>query len=273
MNTLSDEHVTRLVAKANPVPEFDGADVVDAVWARLDGAFATEVVVPLRRRRRRIAITGAVIAAVAALTAAAPFIVTRTGIWNEPEWVSAGGPGEIYRLDGTDFAGELDALTADIPFPDEASRAVYLDWMAFDAANAGPNTAASTGALRAEAARGAVCAWIDAWQSATASGDEAAVQRSADAIAGSLRWPAVLDVDPQPAVNGDEVDDGSRGPTVFGYLPVFVDATAAGDPKALAEAADDSSYCGNAERPRVDSGARRPRERPASPAATAPGER
>ena len=75
--------MTHLIAAADPLPDSDLTLDVTQGWARLEAKLEAEpdaVVVPLRRRHRRYAVTGA-IAAAGARTAGAPFIVTRTGVW------------------------------------------------------------------------------------------------------------------------------------------------------------------------------------------------
>lgn len=245
MNQLSDGQLTRLVADADPLPAGGRGPTIEGAWARIDAELSAgpdAVVVPLRRRRRRLAILGAVIAAVVALTAAAPFIATRTGVWNAPEWISAGGPGELYRLNGSDFPEQIDQLTTDIPFPDEASHSAYLAWMVYDAADSGDDTAATTGALRAEMARGAICAWADTWQAAHASGDTAAEQRSSQALADAVNWPAVTDVDPHPSTH-DKTPEGVITSTVFGYLPEIAAAAADGSAQRVDSMLEKSSFC------------------------------
>ena len=237
--------MTHLIAAADPLPDSDLTLDVTQGWARLEAKLEAEpdaVVVPLRRRHRRYAVTGAIAAAVA-LTAAAPFIVTRTGVWNTPEWVPAGGAGENYRLDGTDFPSELARLAADIPFPDDAARQASLAAIVANAA-ALRSSEAATGALRAEIARGAICTWTMTWKDADATGRVAAVT----ALRGALTWPAVTDVDPKPAIDGYRADSGTA-PTVFGYLPGVIDAAASGDSERLDALVDESGYCAVLTRP------------------------
>lgn len=240
----NDEQLTRLVAGADPLPEADHTEAVERVWSQLETELRNdEVVVPLRRPRRRVVVAGAVVAAVA-LTAAAPFIAARTGEWNTPEWISAGGPGEFYRLDGTDFGVELEKLSADIPYPDEAGRSEVLRRMVEDLGGGTEPAEASTGALRADVARGAICAWSRSWQAANTAGDTTARRTSVEALKGALGWTAVTDVDPRPAIDGD-VDSGFglSGPTVFGYLPGIIDTVTAGDAASLDSLLDESAYC------------------------------
>jgi hypothetical protein len=183
------------------------------------------------------------IAAVAALTAAAPFIATHTGQWNRPEEVSVGGPGENYRLNGSDFAQSLAALSSDIPFPDEVSRATVQANMVAQAKR-DKDTQESTGALRADLARGAICAWERTWQAANNAGDQSRRRAATEALSGALTWSAVTDVDPHPSIDGYAGDNGPA-PTVFGDLPGMVEAAQQGRAKALADRLKNASsgYC------------------------------
>lgn len=256
---LSEDQLDQLIAAADPAPGSPDATVLDEAWARLTADADAGVATPFRRRSRLIRV-GVVIAAVAALTAAAPFIATRTGEPNPPEWVSAGGPGEQYRLNGTDFAQQLAALGTDIPYPDQAGREQVLDNMVTELGGR-ESAEASTGALRADLARGAICAWARTWQAANSADDTQLRRTSTDALAGALTWTAVTDVDPHPSIDGDKTDAGS-GPTVFGDLPGIVRAARHNDPTALAEGLTANTYyCAYNDRrqPRVT-------EEPSSPA-------
>lgn len=244
MNQTDDDgRVARLVEAANPVPGAVLTSELDEVWARIEADLDSVQVVADRSRRHRFVIMGVAVAAVAALTAAAPFIATKSGVWNTPEWISAGGPGQEYRLNGSDFAVELAKLGTDIPYPDEASRNRILTNVVEGLGGGGAEDAvATTGALRAELARGAICAWTHTWQDADAANDTSRRAASATALAGALTWSAVTDVDPKPAIDG-EVDAGVRYPTVFGYLPGIVEAAAKGQVKLLASRVEESAYC------------------------------
>ena len=250
MNDANDA-LTQLLAGADPSPADNDATVVDRAWAAIEGELLDDpVVTPLRKaaRLRRAGVVGAVAVVALAASAGAAFIATRTGEQNPPEWVSAGGPGEIYRLDGTDFASELAELAVDVPYPDEATRAAGLAAIVADFARLTEPAAASTGALRAELARGAICYWSIAWQEATTDDGRAT---AVTGLRSALAWPAVTDVDPKPAIDGYP-SDGGPAPTVFGYLPGIIDAAASGDAAELADVLDESAYCAVVTRPPVD---------------------
>lgn len=235
-----ERQASQLLAAANPSPKPDNNVELDQVWARIDADLDSGQVAP-GSRRRRVAIVGVAIAAVAALTAAAPFIATKTGVWNTPEWIPAGGPGEEYRLDGTDFGTELARLGADIPYPNEASRNRIMANM-IDDFSGDESTVATTGTLRANLARGAICSWSHSWQEADAAADKAKRDASTKSLSSALTWPAVTDVDPKPAIDGDATDSGT-GPTVFGYLPGIIDAANRGDAASLDSQIEESAWC------------------------------
>ncbi|MFT4216269.1 MAG: hypothetical protein QM619_03670 [Micropruina sp.] len=238
------QRVAQLIAAADPHPQQDDGDTLALVWSRIEPELHEPATpVPLRRGRRW-AITGAVVTAVAALTAAAPFIATRTGVWNAPEYVSVGGPGEEYRLQGTDFASELAALGADIPYPDQASRDAVRQHMIADLTEGTEPASATTGALRTDLAKGSICAWMRTWTTATEAGRRADSAAALAALRGAPSWTAVTDVDPRPRIDG-EVDAGTgvRNPTVFGYLPAIIKAAESNDRAGLAELAEASAYC------------------------------
>lgn len=242
-----DDTLTRLIADADPLPNADDPAVADRAWAVVAAELAEDpAVTPMRRpsRLRRAGVVGAVAVVALAASAGTVYIATRTGEQNPPEWVSAGGPGEEYRLDGTDFAAELAKLATDIPFPDDVARQAALKAIVADLTGGDEPAVASTGALRAELARSSICTWTIAWQDADATGRDAATA----ALRGALSWPAVTDVDPKPAIDGDQTDFGT-GPTVFGHLPGIVDAAASGDEARLEEAVDESAYCAVLTRP------------------------
>lgn len=264
MNDI-DETLNRLIADAEPLSGASDPGLVDRAWAAVEAELRDHPMAPLRRpnRWRQSGVVGAVAAVALAASAAAVFVATRTGVQNPPEWVSAGGPGEEYRLDGTDFAAELAELGVDVPYPSEAARRGSLKAIADDAARSSGQ--ASTGALRAEIARGAICTWTMAWQHA---GNAAERETVVTALRGALTWPAVTDVDPEPAIDGDPSDTGS-GPTVFGHLPGIIKAAADNDAEGLAAVVDESAYCAILTRPSATPAIPAPgRESTSTPAAT-----
>jgi hypothetical protein len=240
---LSEHQLDHLITAADPSRGTPDARVLEQTWTGVRTDLDTGAAVPFRRRSRLIRV-GIGVAAVAALTAAAPFIATRTGHWNEPEWISAGGPGEEYRLNGTDFAQQLAALGTDIPFPDGPSRQKVLGNMVAEYSGGHEDAAMTTGALRADLARGAVCAWARMWTAANAAGDTRQRDAAVDALAGALTWTAVTDVDPHPSIDGEKTAVGNY-PTVFGDLPGIIDAARHREPATLADRLENgaSAYC------------------------------
>lgn len=245
-----DDALTRLVAEADPMPQGDDPGSVDRAWAMVEAElFDDPVVTPFRRgsRWRRVGVVGVVAAVALAASAGAVYISTRTGEHNPPESVAAGGLGENYRLNGTDFAAELATLAADVPYPNEAARSASLAAIVRDATRNDEPSQASTGALRAEIARGAICAWTVSWQSSHTTKDR---RTATTGLRGAMSWPAVTDVDPKPSIDGYRSDAGPA-PTVFGHLPGIIAAAASGDKAAVAAALEESAYCAVTDRPTV----------------------
>jgi hypothetical protein len=266
MNDI-DDALSRLVAEADPLPPTDDLATVDRAWAAVQAELLDDaVVVPLRRPTKKLRLAGTIAAvAVVALAASAgsAFIATRTGVWNTPEWIPAGGPGEAYRLDGTDFGSELAQLAVDVPYPSEAARQTNLKAIVDQYGGArGQQVQMHTGALRAELARGAICAWTHTWQDADTDDQRLA---ATTALRGAMSWPAVTDVDPKPAIDGAKTDFG-MGPTVFGHLPGVIAAAASGDKELLKTEVLESAFCAVTDSPPPDAGM--PEPAPSGPAAT-----
>lgn len=232
-----DRILTELVAKADPQPDPDLA-TVEQVWSQLaaETSRATPMIRP--KRWRPPLVLGSVVAVALAASAAAIFIPTRTGIQQPAAEVEAGGPGEVWRLDGTDFAEQLAKISTDIPFPSAEDRAAALSRLAAESAQDGSDhdVSSTTGAIRAEVARRAICSWTVEWS------DETERPRATAELRGALSWPAVTDVDPHPAMDGDHAD-GGNGPTVFGQLPGIVAAAEAADASALQAGVKESGWC------------------------------
>lgn len=245
MNPL-DEAVDQLVTGADPSLAAAQHDTLDDVWLRIESEIDQEQASgrPARRRRIVLATVGA-LGAVVALSAAAPIIATRTGLYLPQNEVAMGGPGEVYDLGGSDLPAQLATLSSDIPYPDQASRSTVIAAMAgeFTAKNpTGERVTSTTGALRADLAKGAVCSWAHRWQAAKASNDVTGRQAAATALQGALTWSAVTDVDPQPAIDGESTDAG-KGPTIFGYLPGIIKATSTSNTGELDRLLIESGYC------------------------------
>lgn len=94
------DHIDRLLAEAAPQPAAE-PETLQQAWALVEAELNSDhVVVPLRRSRRRIAVVGAVAAAVA-LTAAAPFIATQPRPRHDRWIAQPRSPGVHHRLDPT----------------------------------------------------------------------------------------------------------------------------------------------------------------------------
>lgn len=209
------DRMTDLLRKANPEPDAPDKRELECIWHEVDAA--THGAHSLaQQRRKRLKALGATGATVALLSAGAMVVETRTGQVTEPEFVAAGGPGELYRLDGTDLPERLGKLAADIDFPDEATRSKAVE-VQLGFADKAAGGLQSTGALNADLARGAICAWGRSWMAADAAGDEATKASSATALREALTWPAVTAVDPQPSMTGY---DGDGGPTATAFGPL-----------------------------------------------------
>ncbi|MFT3862012.1 hypothetical protein [Micropruina sp.] len=231
------ERLDRLIAGADPLPICDDQEPVEHAWARVHAALDVDpVVVPLPRRWQRPAVLVGALSVALATSAAAIAISTRTGIENPAADVPLSGPGEVWRLDGTDFAARLTELSSDIPFPDQVSRRTSVSRLAAEAGEAGHDAQATTGALRGNLAKEAICAWATTWA------DPSTRSAATTALRGAIAWPAVTDLDPAPAVDGYPGDDGSQ-PTVFGYLPGIIDAAASNNAKQFNAAVDESGWC------------------------------
>ena len=233
-----DEAITRLIATAEPLHTLDNQPALDRAWTTIHAEMiAGPVVVPLRRRwRRPAAVIGAVSIALAA-SAAAVVISTRTGTENPAAEVPLSGPGEVLRLDGTDFASQLTTISADIPFPTQASRKDAITRLADEAAGAGHDAQTTTGTVRGNLAKEAICAWATTWHNT----DTRAT--ATNALQGALTWTAVTDLDPSPSIDGYAGDNGNQ-PTVFGYLPGIVKAATKGNTTHFTNAVDASGWCG-----------------------------
>lgn len=266
-----DDALTRLVAGADPAPTTPAeSPTVDRAWAVIEAELRDDpAVTPLRRpvRLRRTAVVGAVTTVALAASAASAYIATRTGVWNTPEWIAAGGPGEAYRMDGTDLPSELAKLATDIPYPNEAAREASLKAIVEQmGGERGKQVAMHTGALRAELARGAICSWTIIWRDAGTADEKSA---AVTALRGAMTWPAVTDVDPLPSIDGAKTDYG-MGPTIFGHLPGLIDAAADGDEQRLKTEIVESAFCAVTDGPAPDASADPPppTDAPVIPVAT-----
>lgn len=232
------DRMTDLLRDADPVPDAADEDVLESVWLEVEAATHGAHSLAQRRRKRLIAVAASG-TTIVLLSAGALVIDTRTGQVAEPEYVAAGGPGELYRLDGTDLPQRMSELAAEINFPDEATRAQAVEVQVGFAEKAGSGQT-STGALNANLARGAICAWGRSWLAADASGDEVARTRSADVLREALAWPAVTAVDPQPSMTGYDGDAGPV-PTGFGPLVALNQALPAAD--TFSSTLEESGWC------------------------------
>ncbi len=205
MDAGSTERLDQLVRHTTPDVAPAAPDELHRTWDRI----AHIVAAPEPRRPRRRA--GWVAAAVGALAvgtagvAGAGVLQARTGEAVPTEEVPLAGPGEWLVPAGDDFDQVIADETADIPFPDEASRTAALAYQSEDFEKDATDTRLSSGALRSWVAKQAICAWSNAWAGGLTAGDAAAADRAAGALTEAAGWPAVTAVDPHPSAEKKEV--------------------------------------------------------------------
>lgn len=156
-----------------------------------------------------------------------------------------GGPGERLDPAASDYGAVIDEVTADVSFPDDASRVIARDEEVSSHRGEAPGTGAvSTGAVRFWTARAAVCAWANEWVAASDAGDAAATARAAAMLEEAPDWPAVTDLDPQQTIQrrwmrstdaetGADTSSWVMDNTPAGYVPLVREAAADGDRAAL----------------------------------------
>lgn len=135
----------------------------------------------------------------------------------DAEDVRLGGPGERLDPGAADYGAVVAQETADIPFPDAASRRFAVQDQVHDARFAVPGKeSVASGALRAWVADAALCAWSNQWAAATRDGDGAVRDEAIRMIHEAPTWPAVTDLDPHPFVRWETVEslDGNGRRTV-----------------------------------------------------------
>lgn len=222
----TDTH-DRLLAEAAPeVGEPSEADL-QRIWRRVDlDDGATR-----RRRRVRVGVAagiGAVVLGTSGLAVAERYSA-RTGEGpSDAEDLRLGGPGERLGMAAPDFGAVIVEETTDIPFPDDASRALALRQQVEDARGAQADEFVSTGAIRAWVADQAVCSWSNQWAAATRDGDEEARAEAIAMIQDAPGWPAVV-----------EINTGQ-----FAYLARLGVAVEGSEPAAVARVlAEHNGYC------------------------------
>ena len=140
----------------------------------------------------------------------------------------------------------MEQRARDIPFASAAARTtavreIYaLDHKGGTAAD-GTHVETTTGALRAEIARAAICSFEADWHLADAARDNERRSRATSSLVAALSWPAVTDVDPHPTMTLPS-EIGPQAST-FGYLVDMATAAKAGDAAKLTAATDASSFC------------------------------
>lgn len=245
-----------LVRAADPQPERH--EVSPDVWRRVRTDIAAEASASgqpgrhlvgtstwkqrLPRTPRQAAVAALIVAGLSGsgVAVAKTYLATRTGEKATVAWeISAGGPGEYLRMDGSDFSQVVRELSSDIPFPSEASR---------DVAIAGPkpgmkeaDTLISEGAQRAELARYAICSWADEW-AATRQSDPQRAAKAQKELKKAVNWPAVTAVDPNPSMDGYQGDRGKQ-PTVMGEMMPIRAAVLADDLPALQSTVEQRQWC------------------------------
>ncbi|MFT3873192.1 MAG: hypothetical protein QM714_11195 [Nocardioides sp.] len=199
----TDEHSRTITAAAPPVLTASETEL-DRTWARVREDLPTAEVP--RRRRPRVAIGAAVVAAILGVggVATAAVLSAHTGRYPaDAEDLELGGPGEYLDATAPDFPSVIDEVTDDIPFPSKATRAIALRALVADERRDAENEHsgdATTGAMRYWVARDAVCSWANSWSAAMASGDATGQTRAAEMLEGATAWPAVTDVDPEQRI-------------------------------------------------------------------------
>lgn len=216
----TDAH-ERLVADTEPSVAESSAPEIARVWSEVAEIVESEPQ-PRRRYRLRAGIAagvGAVVLGTSGL-AVAEHYTAHTGRGPvDAEDLRLGGPGEKLALAAPDYGDVVAEETADIPFPDRASREFAVQDQVHDARFAGTDEFVSTGAVRAWVADQALCSWSNQWAVATRSGDEAARTEAIDMIQAAPSWPAVVALDPHPFRRWEtqQVDDGHGNVTTERY--------------------------------------------------------
>jgi hypothetical protein len=178
------------------------------------------------------------------------FVDAHTGHQATEAEAKSGGPGEVLRMWGDNFAKITDRATADIPFPDESSRRAVLRDVYFTGPH--PDVEITTGTLRGVVADGAVCAWVNVWAGAIEDGDEIARRHAEDTLDSASHWPAVTALDTRQSMTGRVGDQGVPIPTRFGYLTPIQAAAKRNDRTAMSAAVASGRRCGPTQVPNLD---------------------
>jgi phage tail protein X len=248
----TEEH-DRLLSAAAPDVGVSAEDV-ERGWHRVAPRLSAR---PSRRRRRIAAAT--VIAAVVLGTsglAVADHYSAHTGRGPlDAEDLRLGGPGERLDPGAADYGAVVAQETADIPFPDAASRRFAVQDQVHDARFAVPGKeSVASGAVRAWVADAALCAWSNQWAAATRDGDAAARAEAIRMIHQAPTWPAVTDLDPHPYLrwetvesvdeNGKRTVEKLRDDSQFYYLAELGRAVEGTRPAVVAAVlAANNGYC------------------------------
>lgn len=199
--------------RADPARHLDcaGPAVADALDTIRRGIVETELVVPSRPRRNRVAIAIAAAILGTATLAAATGVLTRTGI-------AAGGgeagSGELLRLDADDAPEVLVELGADIPLPPGGS----FDEIIADLPDE-PTDQAEEG-VRFTLEFNAACQWAGYWLEANEADD-------AEAMAEAL---TALDAVPEREAL---IANSSPPDALVRLWARIADAARSGDPEAM----------------------------------------
>jgi len=141
--------------------------------------------------------------------------------------VDMGGPGELLNAAAPDFREVALQVGADIPYPEGYES--WRDFLIFNTIRtATGKDVVSEGALHGWFAASAFVAWIQAWRQAEMAGDAEGAAQAAQVIAQAPSWKAVTDEDPHPNPSAPG-DEGSKRPTLFGWMLPYRDAVVAGD--------------------------------------------
>lgn len=253
----TETHENVLRGAAPGVRETSEADH-ERIWHRVENEIGQER--EPRRHRARVAV-GAVVAALVLGTsavAAADLYSAHTGRGPiDAEDRRLGGPGERLDPAASDYGQVVAEQTADIPFPDAASRGLAVQDQVDDAQGAGVQPGSdnvSVGAVRAWVADAAVCAWSNRWAAATRVGDGPDRAEAIRVILQAPSWPAVTAIDPDPStrvISHDVTDEWGRTRTEqyrddsqFFYLRALGRAARGLDLDAVAVLlAENNGYC------------------------------
>lgn len=199
-----------------------------------------------------IAASALLSAGVAAAATATNIVASHTHQYAPTKMVAGGGPGELLRVNGTDFHQVAMQIATDISYPTG-----YESWRQSvvpaeqslqqhacpPGAPAGCTPQIPSGALHGAFAASAFTAWVLAWRHDMRTGQQTAASNDAHAISEALSSPAVTAWDPHPSISVPG-DMGTTHPSAFGWAIPFVQAVGAGDLQGVDQAIIDDATRG-----------------------------